>query len=188
MTSFDIHAARETIERFDPAGVASYEQAKAAILALLRDVESPTARTTYEPGHLTASAIVLSPDRSHLLLVHHKRLGRWLQPGGHLEASDATLEAAARREVLEEASILVAEDGSIGCIGIDVHEIPAARGEPAHLHHDVLFAFLAPSLDIQVSAESHAVAWVHHDAFAAYEPDAALARTAQRAFERLGRA
>ncbi|HAN31188.1 MAG TPA: hypothetical protein DCQ06_06275 [Myxococcales bacterium] len=57
----------------------------------------PTRRDYWDPGHFTASAFVVSPDRSSLLLIKHKKLGRWLQPGGHIEAEDTTVESAARR-------------------------------------------------------------------------------------------
>ena len=62
-------------------------------------------RTEYDPGHFTASGFVASPDRRCLLVIHHARLGKWLQPGGHIESDDETLEAAARREVAEETGI-----------------------------------------------------------------------------------
>ena len=49
-------------------------------------------RSEFDPGHFTASAFVVSPDGTKVLLVEHARLGRWLQPGGHIEADDRTVE------------------------------------------------------------------------------------------------
>lgn len=100
-------------------------------------------RSWFDPGHFTASAFVLAPDRTGLLLVHHSKLQRWLQPGGHLEATDPDPVAAARREVLEETGLhAITIDGS-GLFDVDVHEIPARKDEPAHLHLDLRFAFVA---------------------------------------------
>ncbi|MGD9955447.1 MAG: NUDIX domain-containing protein, partial [Candidatus Nanopelagicales bacterium] len=57
------------------------------------------------PGHITASALVISPDRRRVLLTLHPNVGLWLQMGGHLEPGDAGLRAAAAREALEESGI-----------------------------------------------------------------------------------
>ena len=57
------------------------------------------------PGHCTGAAIVLSPDLSKVLMVHHNFLERWLQPGGHWELGEADLLSAARREAVEETGV-----------------------------------------------------------------------------------
>src|SRR4051812_12468557 len=62
-------------------------------------------RSHFVPGHFTASAFILSPDRKALLLIHHLKLDRWLQPGGHVEADDVDVLAAARREVEKEVGL-----------------------------------------------------------------------------------
>ena len=133
------------------------------ILHLLECSPHPFSRDQFTPGHITASGMVLAPDGVHVLLVHHRRLERWLLPGGHVEPGDDTIAAAARREVIEETGAIVTSAASIA--GADVHGIPAARGEPYHLHHDLLFAFRAASREIRVSEESHAVIWCHPDEF-----------------------
>jgi 8-oxo-dGTP pyrophosphatase MutT (NUDIX family) len=56
-------------------------------------------------GHITASAAVLDADGSRVLLTLHRKIGRWLQLGGHCEEGDATLAAAAAREATEESGI-----------------------------------------------------------------------------------
>src|SRR5258705_4171245 len=68
----------------------------------LLELSAPMSRDHFVPGHLTASAFVLSPERAAVLLIFHKKLGIWVQPGGHIEAEDESLEAAARRELGEE--------------------------------------------------------------------------------------
>jgi hypothetical protein len=67
-------------------------------------------RSHYSPGHFTASAFVLSPDESSLLVVLHRKLGRWLQPGGHIDPDDTDFESAAQagaaknRRLMDDAS------------------------------------------------------------------------------------
>jgi len=135
------------------------------ILMLLECSPAPFSREQFTPGHITTSGLVLSPDGERLLLVHHRRLGRWLLPGGHVEDCDATVDAGAAREVLEETRIIVT-NGRFG--GADVHGIPAKGHEPYHLHHDLLFTFRAASEEVHVSHESHAVAWSRPDEFDRY--------------------
>jgi len=97
-------------------------------------------RTCLE-GHLTASAAVIRPATSELLLVHHSKLDRWLQPGGHADG-DANLDQVAWREASEETGL---EGLSLitPAIDIDIHTIPARGNEPEHLHFDLRFVVLA---------------------------------------------
>ena len=109
--------------------------------------EAPVAlRDHFTPGHLTASGFVLSPDRHRVLLIEHVKLGRWLQPGGHLEAVDESFEQAARREVFEETGLDdLGTDGRLeGLFDLDVHLIPAHGGDPEHFHFDLRYVFIAP--------------------------------------------
>ena len=90
---------------------------------------------------------MLSPDRRDLVLIHHKKLGIWVQPGGHVEPSDEDLLGAARREVLEEVGLSDLEPlpspGGSPLFDVDIHAIPARKADPAHEHFDVRFAFVA---------------------------------------------
>ena len=157
--------------------------------ALLAGSATPCARTHFAPGHFTASGCVLSPCGAQVLLVHHARLDRWLQPGGHVEADDAGLAAAARREVLEECGLApdaLADVGDVP-VDLDVHAIPARRDEPGHLHFDVRFGFVAdPAAPLQRSAESHAVRWFAVAAIDALGVDAGARRMIARCRQRLG--
>lgn len=114
-------------------------------------------------GHLTGSAWVLHADRRHVLMLHHRKLDRWLQPGGHADG-DPDLEAVARREVLEETGIDALLPLRPGIFDLDIHPIPARGDVPAHLHFDVRFAFTAPAGAVpRPNPESHATAWVPLD-------------------------
>jgi 8-oxo-dGTP pyrophosphatase MutT (NUDIX family) len=127
-------------------------------LTLLDCSPVPFSREQFTPGHITCTGLVLAPDEERVLLVHHRRLDRWLPPGGHLEPEDESAAAGAKREVLEETGVLLADRNPV-LAGVDVHGIPAKGAEPYHLHHDLLFLFHAAELECRVSHESHAVAW-----------------------------
>ncbi len=94
-----------------------------------------------------------------MLFMHHRKLRRWLLPGGHVEQSDPSLAATAAREADEETRVQI----NPGCIprlvGIDVHGIPAKKTEPFHLHHDLIWCFRAMTADIAVTDEAPAVLW-----------------------------
>jgi 8-oxo-dGTP pyrophosphatase MutT (NUDIX family) len=121
------------------------------------------------PGHVTGSAWVLSADRRRFLLTHHRKLGRWLQLGGHADG-DANVAAVALREASEESGLaalgFLAPGGAAAPVPVDldVHEIPARPGEPAHEHHDVRFVLVAQGGSARRSAESHEIRWFEMEA------------------------
>jgi 8-oxo-dGTP pyrophosphatase MutT (NUDIX family) len=117
----------------------------------------PFSREHYDPGHFTASAFVLSPSRDMLLLIFHGKLHRWLQPGGHIDAEDADVLSAARREVAEEVGIDDLLEGRL--LDVDVHLIPPLRGAPSHAHFDVRFLFRAPDLDHLAGSDAQDSRW-----------------------------
>jgi len=138
------------------------------ILMILESTPAPFSRRQFTPGHITATGLVLAPDGQRLLLVHHRRLDRWLLPGGHLEPQDGEIWDAARREVVEETGAILAPDSAPPLAGLDVHGIPAGKGEPYHLHHDMVFHFRALSEEFRLSEESRAIAWCGSEEFDGY--------------------
>jgi 8-oxo-dGTP pyrophosphatase MutT (NUDIX family) len=149
------------------------------ILHLLEHSPAPLSREQFTPGHITCTGLVLAPDGERVLLVHHRRLDRWLLPGGHVEPEDKDIEDAARREVVEETGAVLGPDCLF--VGADVHGIPGRKHEPYHLHHDLLFHFRALGDELRVSGESHAVAWCSPAEFDRYQiPD-----NVRRAYQRL---
>ena len=156
------------------------EKSRELILALLAYSPAPFSRDIYTPGHVTCTGAVLAPGGNAVLLVHHRRLDRWLLPGGHVEMLDATIGDVARREVVEETGALLAGAAPL-LVGVDVHPIPPNKREPLHLHHDLIFAFRAHSEQFQVSEESRAVAWCPLDQFSRYDLPASIRRSVLRA-------
>lgn len=127
-------------------------------LALLEDPHDPFVRERLA-GHFTGSAWVVSADGQRTLLTHHRKLDRWLQPGGHADG-DIDLARVALREAREETGVpdLRLEDGAI--FDLDRHWIPERGTVPGHWHYDVRYVVRAGADErFVVSAESHDLAW-----------------------------
>lgn len=132
-----------------------------SMLALLELPGDVFSRAHCTPGHLTASAFVVSPDGGSLLLVHHQKLQRWLQPGGHVEPDDVDIFAACAREVREETGVSALEPAQPGALfDVDVHDIPGRPGEPAHRHYDVRVLFRAGQTELVAGEGTTGAKWV----------------------------
>lgn len=121
------------------------------------------------PGHVTGAAWILSSDRRHVLLTHHRRLDRWLQLGGHADGQCDVAEVALR-EAREESGMrhfqLTPVAGAPLPLDVDVHEVPPQYDisgrliEEAHEHHDIRFLMIAnPGQELTVSDESRDLRW-----------------------------
>ncbi len=111
------------------------------------------------PDHLTASLLVMAPDRSQVLLTLHARAQRWFQFGGHAETEDEILEGAALREGQEESGLSSLQLVSGGPVELDLHEVRCSN-PLARRHLDVRYLALAsPDLAPTVSDESVDVRW-----------------------------
>ncbi|MCX5404738.1 NUDIX hydrolase [Streptomyces sp. NBC_00335] len=139
----------------------------------------------YKPcqaGHVTGSALVIDPVRDRVLLTLHKKLGMWLQMGGHCEPGDTTIAGAAMREAVEESGI--AEGLTLvpgGPVRLDRHPIPA----PCNWHLDVQYAVLAPAGALEaISDESLDLRWFPY-AQVAEVADTSVVRLLEAALARL---
>ncbi len=136
----------------------------------------------HAPVHITGSAWVVNPDRSHVLLVHHGTLHEWYQPGGHADGDPDVLRVA-MREAAEESGIdgahirLLAPD----VFDVDMHMIPASPKAPAHGHIDIRFLLEADDAhDVPGSHESHAVKWVRLDRVLSYNNNRSTYRMVEK--------
>jgi 8-oxo-dGTP pyrophosphatase MutT (NUDIX family) len=138
------------------------ESLRQAFLALI-DARDDACSRACEPGHVTASAVIVDSTGERVLLTLHPRVGRWLQLGGHCEPEDASLSGAALREATEESGIegLVLDPEPVH---LDIHPITCSLGLPTR-HFDVRFVVRAPASAEHVrSDESLDLRWWPLDA------------------------
>lgn len=125
--------------------------------ALLADAEDPFVRERVS-GHFTASAWLVSGDARRILMTHHRKLGRWLQLGGHADG-ERNLVAAALKEAQEESGLRGLRI-EVAIFDLDRHWIPRHGDVPAHWHYDQRYVVHAvEDEDFVVSDESHDLAW-----------------------------
>lgn len=156
------------------------EEAVVSVFESLLPDRGPVFDRTRLAGHYTGSAWVVSADGERVLLTHHRKLGRWLQLGGHADG-DADLARVALREAREESGLsdLVVESL---VFDLDRHAIPARGEEPEHWHYDVRFVVrVHGSEDFAVGEESLDLAWRPVAEIAADpDADASLRRMASK--------
>ena len=174
---FTVEVALQLVDSFPPE---EENKSRELTLGLLRHTPEPLSRLQFTPGHLTCTGLVLHPDLDRFLLIHHRRLDRWLAPGGHVEPEDESPRAAAAREVLEETEVPVLPGPAL-LAGLDVHGIPAKGAEPYHLHHDLKFALVAATAEVAVTSETRGVAWCRFDEAERYGVPPSIQRAAARA-------
>jgi 8-oxo-dGTP pyrophosphatase MutT (NUDIX family) len=154
------------------------------ILAFVDRHPDPFDRRIVE-GHLTGSAVVVSAAGDRVLLLFHRKLERWLQPGGHAEAGEREGETVALREAREETGIegLALHPSAPRPLDVDIHPIPARGDEPAHRHLDLRYLVVAPpeaALRRQ-AAEARALRWFTWDELAPLDLDPGLRRALRAA-------
>jgi len=120
----------------------------------------PFDRYEYRPGHFTSSGFVLDGAQANVLLIHHAKIGRWLQPGGHIDPTDVSVRAAAQREIREETGVVTAQSAEVSPFDVDVHVFPEGHGQPEHVHFDLRFVFTATEATLQKNHEVHDARWV----------------------------
>lgn len=172
--------------------LAEDEQERADLEAMreaARTLERPFSRA--QPGaHFTGSAVVVDPPGERVCLIHHGKLHRWLQPGGHADEADGgAMEATALREAREETGLSVSLHPSAPRpLDVDAHRIPARKDEPEHRHLDVRFLVVAadPEKLAHDPSESHGARWLPWDEALALADEPALRRLLLKARRQAG--
>jgi ADP-ribose pyrophosphatase YjhB (NUDIX family) len=137
----------------------SEQEAKAFIQSFVNENAEYWSRRTLS-GHLTGSAWITNTERTQAVLLHHKKLDIWVQPGGHMDDSDDSLVSASLREAVEETGLNSLALASESIFDLDVHEIPARKEEPKHWHLDVRYWFEAKDMTLSISEESNDLKWL----------------------------
>ena len=152
------------------------ERAPYDMLKFLDDETSYFLRDSYN-GHFTGSAWIVSPDRSSILMTHHKKLRKWIQLGGHADGESNLLKVALR-EAKEESGIQQFKVLSEEIFDLDIHGIPQNNSELGHLHYDVRFLIEADPTGeaVIISDESHDVTWIPLADVTKLNPEVSIAR------------
>ena len=132
-------------------------------------------------GHVTGSALILNSDSDSVLLTHHKKLERWLQPGGHADG-DCDVAAVAMREAEEESGLERIEFVASEILDVDIHRIPERKSEPEHFHYDCRFLLRSVGSDkFVISEESNDLKWAAMDRVTEYTDEESILRMIQKA-------
>lgn len=135
---------------------------------------------THLPGHITGSAWIVDTSRKYVLLTHHAKLNKWLQPGGHADGDENVL-AVALREAEEETGVKNFRLLQQGIFDIDIHPIPARKDFGAHDHYDIRFLLEADKQEpLVITEESHDLAWIKITDLRSYNDSSSLHRMAEK--------
>jgi 8-oxo-dGTP pyrophosphatase MutT (NUDIX family) len=135
-------------------------------------------------GHLTGSAWIVDQARTRTLLTHHRKLGKWLQLGGHADG-ELDLVAVALREAREESGLTRLSIVSEDVFDVDRHRIPARKGEPEHWHYDIRFMLEADAHEpLIITDESHDLAWIEIARMAEYNAEESMLRMVRKTLAR----
>lgn len=152
-----------------------------AMVTLLEAGADPFCRDQFFPGHFTASAFVLNPERNALVLILHRKLKRWLQPGGHIEPGDTSPLAAAARETREETGLQTIACSASQLFDLDVHAIPGRLESPEHKHYDLRFLLCAQmESELLPNDEVTDAKWVPLADVSTWESDASVMRAVRK--------
>lgn len=180
----------EAVLSIHRAGEVREERDRIRMVEFARTHPNPFDRAIPE-GHFTGSGLVMSADGSAVLLLHHAKLHRWLQPGGHGEPGETSGETVASREVAEETGLTPRlHPKAPRPFDVDIHKIPARKLDAEHEHLDLRYLFIAsPAEPLRTEAfEGPAVArterplrWFDVDEALAMDLDPGLKRMIRKA-------
>jgi 8-oxo-dGTP pyrophosphatase MutT (NUDIX family) len=140
------------------------KQIKDTMLGALEELKNPFDRDSRH-NHFTASCLLLNSDKTKFLILHHKKLEKWIQPGGHCDGEGNLLEVA-KNEAREESGISAIEAVDKNIFDLDIHYIPESSKEFAHRHYDVRFLLKTIDNDNFLSNhESHEIKWIDFETF-----------------------
>ena len=115
---------------------------------------------SFEVGHITGSAWLLNKKGDKALLMHHRKLDKWLQLGGHADGEGDIL-AVSLKEAQEESGITAIVPVMNAIFDIDTHKIPAYGTIKEHFHYDVRFLLQVTSDEIiNINSESNELRWI----------------------------
>jgi len=129
-----------------------------AFIALLINHPDCFQRTRHS-GHITGSSWIINKNRDKALLLHHAKLNKWLQPGGHADGDENVLQVALR-EAKEETGLISIQPVNNAIFDLDIHKIPARGTQPEHDHYDIRYLFLADEHEsLRKNQESKDMQW-----------------------------
>lgn len=135
---------------------------------------------THLPGHITGSAWIIDSPRTKALLVHHAKLNKWVQPGGHADGDENVLRVALR-EAEEETGLKKLSIVTSTPFDVDIHTIPKRIDFPEHFHFDIRFLIEAsPEDQLVVSEESHDVKWIPLASLKEYNQERSVLRLKEK--------
>lgn len=133
------------------------------------------------PGHVTGSAWIINETKDKVLLVHHRKLDRWLQPGGHADAKDDGIYQTAWRETQEETGLQKISVLQKEIFDLDIHLFPARAEMPQHAHYDVRFCLIASEDTLlTLSPESKELRWFSIEEVTALTEEESLLRMVRK--------
>lgn len=155
------------------------ETMRKKIIRFIKDYDDCFERTLLI-GHITASALIVNKQKTHTLMTHHEKLGKWLQLGGHSDGDSNALNVA-MREALEESGLKTIKPISEEIFDVDVHEIPARKLEPAHFHYDIRFLFEADDTEgLCMTNESKDLQWIPLEHIERYTTEESVLRMVRK--------
>ena len=136
-------------------------------LTLLND-EADCFKRTLKTGHVTGSSWIVNNTKDQALLTHHKKLNKWLQPGGHADGNE-NIVSVAEKEAKEETGLSSLVLLSPDIFDIDIHLIPSNAKEEKHFHYDIRYIFEADNKEtLIISNESKQLKWIPFSALSTY--------------------